>query len=343
MDNAQLIRSPGKGVKRKEPKHRVVEAKHLRPALRMVQTDVDDRLGVGPFESSSAGMMRMPTARASLPPERSMSMGLTNAVPYGSGGMMNMLGPGNVKPLPSLPPLHMPQHYSHSPQEMYGRTFSPMTPSFTSASPPMSPPCPSGYEQGYMNYYNPNGHIPDSTRGEASLFSLRGLRDALPSLMPRRRNSGYGNSDEMSSMGPRGASFPQRPYPHSGMSSINELLPVMSGDIQPPLQEPVDNLNLYLRKAVIERWDKWMDPDEREAMMMERGRWQARGLWGTGPPAPLARSGSAFHGESPRAKTIDRLVSSVMSYRDDTTGSTERGLKQWMQRKSFFRAIEQGA
>jgi hypothetical protein len=310
QDNAEVIRSPRQGgVHRKEPNHRVVEARHLRPALRGSETQSEY------------------LART------------TNREMYSSDR-----GPSGFKPLPSLPPrseyhpAHMaPRPYLGQQHDNYGRPFSPMTPSISSASPPMSPVFGAPYEQGFADIYGSNGA--DQNRGGSSLFSLRGLREALPSFMPGRRTSIYDSSGDMPMMGQRMSSpFPSA-YPNASMPNMNDLLPQTRNFHRPPI-EPPENLNTYLKQSVISRWDKWMDPDEHESLVMERGRWQTRALWGTGSSAPSVHSASA-QGESPKARIKNRLVSSVLSYRDETTGSSERTLKQWMQRKSFFRAIEQ--
>ena len=123
------------------------------------------------------------------------------------------------------------------------------------------------------------------------------------------------------------------------MPNINELLPQPSPARRQPL-EPADNLNLYLKKAVIDKWEKWIDPGEQAVFVMERGRWQSRPLWGAGSMIPSDIRGGFAEG-SPKARTVDRLVSSVMKYTNETNGSTERPLRQWSQRKSFFRNIEQ--
>ena len=310
QDNAEIIRSPRQGgVLRKEPNHRVVEARHLRPALRAAETQ---------SEYQARTMDR--------------------------AGFNSNRGPGGLKPLPSLPPRSeyhpaqmAPRPYPGGQQEHYGHLFSPIAPSFGTASPPMSPVFGVPYEPGFRDFYGSNGA--DQNRGASSLFSLRGLREALPSFMPGRRSSIYDSSGDMPMAGQRMSSPFPNTYSNASMPNINDLLPQMRQFRHAPI-EPPQNLNAYLKQSVISGWDKWMDPDEHESLVMERGRWQTRALWGTGSSAPNAHSASA-QGESPRARTKNRLVGSVLSYRDEATGSSERSLTRWMPRKSFFRAIEQ--
>jgi hypothetical protein len=123
------------------------------------------------------------------------------------------------------------------------------------------------------------------------------------------------------------------------MPNINELLPHPSQMSRPP-SDPADNLNMYLKKAIIDKWEKWIDPAEQQSYVMERGRWQSRPLWGTGSITSSTGRGG-FPQDSPKARTVERLVTCVMSYTNENTGSAERPLRQWLQRKSFFRAIEQ--
>jgi len=311
QDNAEVIRSPRQGgVHRKEPNHRVVEARHLRPALRTSETQSEY------------------LART------------VNREMYNSDR-----GRGGFKPLPSLPPRsdyypgHMaaPRPYPGQQQEVHGRPFSPVTPSFGSASPPMSPVYSVTPGQGFADLYGPNQA--DQNRGGSSLFSFRGLREALPLLMPGRRTSIYDSAGEMPMAGQRMSSPFPGPYPNASMPNINDLLPQTRHFHRTPI-EPPEDLNAYLKQSVISRWDKWMDPDEHTALVMERGRWQTRALWGTGSSAPSIYSASV-QGESPRARIKKRLVDGVLSYRDEVTGSSERSLKQWKQKRSFFRAIEQ--
>jgi hypothetical protein len=321
-DNAEVIRSPRGGVKRKEPAHRNVEARTLRPALRMVQTDLDDR------------SRRIPMERASMPPRS----------PYDQPGpgseyarMAAMSGATHqFKPLPSLPPQHgqMYPAYPYPPHQgdMYGGSFSPIAPSFNSmSSPPMSPMMSPGQQAYAMDYYESRNR--DQGRDGSSIFSLRGLREALP-FMPRRRSSIY-DSEEGSHTRPRY----DRGYINASMPNINELLPHSSQVSRPP-SDPADNLNLYLKKAIIDKWEKWIDPAEQQSYVMERGRWQSRPLWGTGSITSSTGRGGIPQ-DSPKAHTVERLVTCVMSYTNETTGSAERPLRQWMQRKSFSRAIEQ--
>lgn len=320
-DNAEVIRTPRGGVKRKEPTHRNVEARNLRPALRMAQTDTDDRI------------RRMPIERQSMPPARSPFDQSRSASDF---GRLSGVTPFH-KPLPSLPqaqhygPMYPAYPYPHQ-QEGYPGTFSPVAPSFNGmSSPPMSTMMSPGQHAYAMDYYETMHQ--GQRRDNSSIFSLRGLREALP-FIPRRRGSVY-ESEE----GSRFSAPNERGYDNASMPNINELLPRPSHTIRHS-PDPADNLNLYLKKAVIEKWDKWVDPGEQEAFVMERGRWQTRPLWGAGSTASHHVPGGFIAG-SPKARTVDPLVSSVMSYTNPTTGAPDRSLRQWMQRKSFFRAIEQ--
>ena len=242
--------------------------------------------------------------------------------------MTSLFSPSTFTPLDAhrMPPDFSPEHYYSSPSDVHG-------------------------------FYDSHGpHFFKAP--QSSIFSLRGLRKALPFLGQARQTAppahhpstiGY-NDHDLRPMSPTTTPFYGSATAINSTASLPQLQMsnrIDSQDRDHHLIHPADNLNLYLCKAVIEKWTYWIDPALKASMMLQHGRWQMGALWGSGTlptrESRGRRGSQTGFGEFPDPKqmTIQRLVQSVMGYIDDTTGSPERVLKKWLPRKGFFRSVEE--
>jgi hypothetical protein len=317
-DNAEVIRSIRNTVERKHPTHRSVEARQLRPALRNTQ--------------ASSGILRSDRMmdRSSLPPIATGYPGYSHV--QNTYGQYDRVDAGR-KPLPSLPA----SDFGSSQGQRWESSLRNMNRPISPLSPPISPMSSSMYGQSQLFQGYPHNSRDFQRPSHSGLFSLRSLRDALP-FGSRNRGSAYGIQD------PRAHATPHSPVSASSsatgsMPNIHELLPHDSHH-RDTILEPADNLNLYLKRAIIEKWNKWIDLSPESAIVMEQGRWQTRPLWGNNVSAHNS-AGSMHTSSSAKSGAISSIVSSAMDYRDVLNGSPERLLKQWLPRKNFFRAIDE--
>lgn len=100
------------------------------------------------------------------------------------------------------------------------------------------------------------------------------------------------------------------------------------------LIEPADNLNEYLRTAIIPKWERWLDPDA----IPGGKRWDNPNLWGTGEVFAYSRQGAQGRRTSAKHDTIQRLVQAVARNARDEPGNG-RFLVSWEPRRGFLGGI----